>query len=130
MAEIIERNSYIDLQQPNGDVERIYPITKYENIENFPIANQNVAGSVKLYDNTGKNVDGSLTQKATTEKLSKVQAALQLLAANSYIVDDTDGKTYKIGSDNGKLYLVESDVSPKDIADMIVVAAENLIETT
>ena len=128
MAEIIERHSYVDLQQPNGDVERIYPITKYKDVEDIPEATPNQSGPVKLYDDTGKNVDGAISQKVTTEKLTKVQAALQLLAANSYIIDDNDGKTYKIGSDNGKLYLVESDVSPKEIADMIVEAAENLIE--
>lgn len=131
MANITERHAYVDIQQPNGNVERIFPITKYKDIEDIPVAvpGNGEAGPVKLYEDTGINEDGSLSQKAATEKLTKIQAALQLLAANSYIIDDTDGKTYKIGSDNGKLYLTESDVSPKEIADMIVIATENLVKS-
>ena len=92
MGEIKEFNSYMDIQDRDGNVERHYPYTKLENI---------------------------IGLKATgmTENEKK---ALKLLAVNSYIVDDVTGQTYKIGSSNGKFYFEETDVSLIDIIDTIV----------
>lgn len=44
----------------------------------FPPASESTPGAVKLYDSTGQNVDGTLTQKAITEELSnKVSLTLR-----------------------------------------------------
>lgn len=37
----------------------------------IPQATVDVAGIMKLYDNTGVNVDGTMTQKAITNELNK-----------------------------------------------------------
>ena len=59
--------------------------------------------------------------------LSKnADAALKLLAANSYIIDDVTGETYKIGSSNGKFYYVKSDVNVKDLLETIVEAVNEV----
>lgn len=89
MASIVESNTLVEIHKPDGSVERVFPITKAENI----------IGSEKL-----------------TAIQTK---ALKLLAVNSYIVDDTTGETYKIGMDDGGLYFEKSDVSIKELLDTI-----------
>lgn len=128
MANMIERNTYLDIQEPNGDVERHFPYTKFNNIEDVPPANNDTKSFVKLYDTVGENEDGALSQKTASEKLTKIQSVLQLLTANSYIIDDVNGKTYKVGSASGQFYFEETDVSPKEVVDMLLNAVENLIE--
>ena len=128
MSDIVERNTYFDYSDGKGNIARHFPFTKYDNIEDMPNATKEKAAPVKLYTDTGDSEDGALSQKASTEKMKKIQAALQLLSANSYIIDDMDGKTYKIGSENGKFYCIESNVSVKEIVDMIVTATESLAE--
>lgn len=103
MANIIESNTLVEEAKSNGDIVRHFPITKAEN----------VIGIEKL-------------KGASTQQL----AALKLLAANAFIIDDTTGKTYKVGSNNGKLYFTESDVSVKELLDEIVTAAATLSETS
>ena len=127
-SNIKEYDSYLDFDDGKGNVERHYPFTKFKNIEDIPQADEETVAPVKLYSGTGNNEDGALSQKSSTDKFEKVQRALLLLAANSYIIDDVDGKTYKIGSENGQLYLIPSDVSVKEIAEMIITAVESLTE--
>lgn len=89
MPNIIEQNVLDEIHRSDGSVIRIFPITKAENIIGF-------------------------------EKLTETQTkALRLLAVNSYVVDDTTGKTYKIGVNDGKLYFTESDVSVMDLLNEI-----------
>ena len=126
---VIERNTYLDMQDKSGNVERHFPYTKFKNIEDIPTADDDTIAPVKLYSTTGENLDGALSQKTATDKLTKVQAALQLLAANSYIIDDVTGKTYKIGSNDGKFYFEESTVSPMEVINMIITATENLVNS-
>ena len=132
MSDIIERNTYLELHDKDGKLERHYPITKFKNIEDVPKADKDNASIVKLYDGAGNQEDGAISQKVTTERLLKVQAALQLLSLNSYIIDDVSGQVYKIGANDGSLYFIKSDVDPKDLADAIVTATEALAfsETT
>lgn len=87
-----EYNSLIQIQDEKGNVETHYPITKVENI-------------LGLENYTGKE-----------------GAALKLLAANSFIIDDETGITYKIGSRNGRFYFEESDVSVLDILNTVTEA--------
>ena len=96
LSNIVETNRFIDLQDETGEVTRVMPYTNLENVIGI---------------------------KELTEK---EHAALELLAANSYVIDDEDGKTYKIGSASGKFYCVESDVKPKDIVDQIIVIANRI----
>lgn len=127
MSEFNEYNSYMEMQDENGNVERHYPYTKYENIENIPKATETHAAPVKLYTSPGDNDDGTLTQKLISEMTSYQKSALLLLAANAFIIDDENGLTYKIGSKNGKLYLEDTDVSVKEIVEMIAEAAVNTV---
>lgn len=127
MSEFNEYNSYMEMQDENGNVERHYPYTKYENIENIPKATETHAAPVKLYTSPGNNDDGTLTQKLISEMTSYQKSALLLLAANAFIIDDENGLTYKIGSKNGKLYLEDTDVSVKEIVEMIAEAAVNTV---
>lgn len=88
-GKLIDWNVVNEIHQPDGTVVRQFPVTKLENI-----------------------ID--------VDKLTGIQIkALKLLAVNSYIVDDTTGKTYKIGMENGKVYFTESDVSVMDILNTI-----------
>lgn len=89
-------NTLIEIDKPNGDVERQFPITKQENILGLK------------------------------DRHEKYDAALKLLAANSYIVDDVTNETYKIGSSNGKFYFTKSDVSLKTILSTIIDAAQDI----
>ena len=92
MGKIIEQNVLKEIHHSDGSVTRQFPITKAENIIGF-------------------------------EKLTETQTkALRLLAVNSYVVDDTTGKTYKIGVNEGKLYFEESDVSVMDLLNEISAA--------
>lgn len=86
---IVDQNVVNEIHKPDGTVVRQFPVTKIENI-----------------------ID--------VDKLTGIQIkALKLLAVNSYIVDDTTGKTYKIGMKDGKVYFTESDISIMDILNMI-----------
>lgn len=127
MSKTKEFNTYIELQDENGNIERHYPYTKYDNIENIPKATENLAAPVKLYGGLGENDDGTLTQKLISEMTSYQKSALLLLAANAFIIDDENGLTYKIGSKNGKLYLENTEVSVKEIVEMIAEAAVNTV---
>lgn len=91
---IINKNTLIEVQQADGTVERHFPITRYENI---------------------------LGLKNITDTQNR---ALQLLAANPYVVDEETNKVMKIGSRNGKLFVEESEISVKELMDAIV----NIIE--
>ena len=93
-----EFNSYMDIQDENGDIERHYPITKAENV-------------------IGLNGVGLSPQQ---------RAALALMASNAYIVDDTTGELYKIGSSDGKFYFDKADDDIKDILNTITNALEDL----
>lgn len=54
-----------------------------------------------------------------TVNYTAIKEALLLLASNSYIKDDSDGKTYKIGSKDGKLYVTESETTLDELVDSI-----------
>ena len=108
MSDITEYNTLIEKQDEKGNVERHFPITKKENI----IGIGDITGQIsKLEDLTNKE-----------------KSALMLLAANSYVIDDETGKTYKIGSANGKFYFTESDVSIRDILTTITEAISSSVE--
>ena len=92
MPNITEINSYVEVQDKSGDVTRILPITKMENVIGY------------------------------RANLKKEKSALLLLAANSYVIDDITGETYKIGASDGKMYFEKADVTPKEIIETIVVA--------
>ena len=94
-----EYNTLIQIQDEKGNVETHYPITKVENV-------------LGLEDITGKE-----------------GAALRLLAANSYVIDDETGVTYKIGSRNGRFYFEESDVSILDILNDVVQAVSDVVNS-
>lgn len=49
----------------------IYNGIDYEAIGQLPYANSKEAGVMKLYEETGYNTDGTMTQKAITEELEK-----------------------------------------------------------
>lgn len=90
---ITEKNTLIEVQMPNGDVERQYPITKAENVLGL------------------SKITGVLTEKH--------QKALMLLAMNSYIVDEKTGEVYKIGAYDGKLHFEKSDVDIRDLIEIV-----------
>ena len=60
---------YIDLL--NNNSLYIFNGIEYVSIGQLPFANSKEAGIMKLYDSLGKNVDGTMTQKAITEELEK-----------------------------------------------------------
>lgn len=130
MSDVKKYNTYLEMQDEDGNVERHYPYTQYSNIENIPKATDDLAAPVKLYTQPGTNDDGTLTQKLISEMTSYEKSALMLLAANAFIIDDENGLTYKIGSKNGKLYLENTDVSVKDIVELIAEAAVNTVTNT
>jgi hypothetical protein len=100
MPNITEVNTLIEVDKPNGDIERHFPITKIENILGLKDVN------------------------------SKYTEALSLLAANSYIIDDETGETYRIGSSGGKFYFTKSDVSVLDLLKTIVDATSALSDNS
>lgn len=77
-----EKNILIEVKDENGNVVREFPITKASNI----------IGLKKLISEAENG---------------KYLAALKLLAANPYIIDDTDQKIYRIGIEDGNIYAVE-----------------------
>lgn len=85
MPNIIEQDTLIEVHNRDGDITRHFPITKMENV-------------IGLSNSTGQQ-----------------NSVLNLLALNPYIVDDENGKVYKIGSKNGKLYFQESDINLSDL---------------
>ena len=56
----------------------IYSGNKYVSVnDNLPTANASVAGIMKLYNTTGQNIDGTMTQKSITDKFdTKVSAVV------------------------------------------------------
>ena len=46
-------------------------IIPLEKLYNLPYANSKTAGVIKLYDEIGDNIDGSMTQRAITKELEK-----------------------------------------------------------
>lgn len=88
---------------------------------------------------TGERIDDAVEHALTLLDhgvTEKEKAALKLLAANAYVIDDVTGQTYKIGSENGKFYFVESDISVLELVEAIVTSAADLakreenVETT
>lgn len=128
MSTLKEYNSYIETHNEDGNIERHYPYTKYQNIEDIPKASDTEAGPMKLYTQPGPNEDGTLTQRVISEMTSYEKSALMLLAANAFIIDDENGLTYKIGSKNGRLYLENTDISVKEIVELIAEAAINTVK--
>lgn len=67
---------YLDI-----DSSQLYYYTEYgfKLIEmNLPIASETVLGVLKLYNSTGDNIDGTMTQRAITEELdTKVELSLK-----------------------------------------------------
>lgn len=102
MDNIVESNTLIEIAKKDGTTIRHFPITKVENI----------IGIDKM-------------KGASSQQL----AALRLLAANAFVIDDTTGQTYKIGSKDGKFYFEESDVSILELLNEIVDAASTLTES-
>ena len=50
---------------------------KYVLIEqNLPVASETILGVLKLYDNTGDNIDGTMTQRAITEHIEDINEEL------------------------------------------------------
>lgn len=78
---------------------------------------------------TGERIDDAVEHALTLLDhgvTEKEKAALKLLAANAYVIDDVTGQTYKIGSENGKFYFVESDISVLELVEAIVTSAADL----
>lgn len=80
-----EGNFYIDSQYTtllDKSISKIYinkdnnKVYHFDGIEytllegNLPIASSMTAGIMKLYDNTGTNIDGTMTQRAITDELN------------------------------------------------------------
>jgi hypothetical protein len=99
-ATVNEFNTVLEVEKSDGSINRHFPVTKIQNV-------------LGLSDIT-----------------SKQQSALVLLAANSYVIDDTTGETYKIGCSNGKFYYTKSEVSIKEILDTITAAIEAASEAS
>ena len=59
---------YIDI--PSGKMY-YYEAGYNEVTTTFPVASATTAGIAKLYDTTGGNTDGSMTQKSITDALNK-----------------------------------------------------------
>lgn len=102
MAKITESNTLMEVADKDGNVTRHFPITKVENIIGI------------------EKMKGASAQQ---------MAALKLLAANAFVIDDTTGQTYKIGSKDGKFYFEKSDVNILDLLSEIVDAANTIIES-
>lgn len=74
-----ENKVYIDTNNPSA-------LYYYNGVEfviigpgSLPVASADAAGIMKLYSTTGKNTDGTMTQKAITDELStKVSASVNL----------------------------------------------------
>lgn len=115
---IVEKNTLIEIQQPNGDVIREYPITKLENILGIDKITEMLSGDVIVKLNSLQEVDETMKK------------ALMLLAVNSFVVDEVTGDTYKIGSRDGQFFYEKSDVSVKDLLDTLATAIGTSEETT
>ena len=135
MGYVKEHKGYLDVQDEHGNVERILPKTPYENITDIPNATPEQSAPVRLHETPGDDIYGALTQRYNTEKLRELlnihteateqeKAALLLLAGNAFVIDDTNGKTYKITSSDGQLYFDETDVSVLDIVNLIKTASD------
>ena len=48
MSDMIERNTYLELHDKDGKIERHYPITKFKNIEDVPTADKDNASFVPV----------------------------------------------------------------------------------
>ena len=69
----LEKRENIIYLDYNSNQLFYYNGTEYIQIEQvFPHADENVFGIVKLYNNTGDNTDGTMTQKAITEELDNI----------------------------------------------------------
>lgn len=64
--------AYVDI--PSGKIYH-YDGTKYTEISPQTCATAEVAGVMKLYDTTGDNTDGTMTQKVITEKINEKMEA-------------------------------------------------------
>ena len=72
LTEELEKNTNkIYIATNNNNSLYIYNGVNYEVIGQLPYANSKEAGIVKLYEETGYNIDGTMTQKAITEELEK-----------------------------------------------------------
>ena len=84
---ITEHDSYLDFHKKDGSVDRTFPVTKLPNI-------------LGLADYTKKERD-----------------LLECIISNPYVIDDVNGKLYRIGSENGKLYFTESEKDIRTVLD-------------
>ncbi len=66
----IENKFYIDKRNLNNVYYYLDGVFNKVGVD-IPQATVDVAGIMKLYDNTGANVDGTMTQKAITNELNK-----------------------------------------------------------
>lgn len=94
-----EMNYIQQRQDKNGNVINMYPVTKRENVYGI--------------DELEKDIQDHLS---TVDALdSKQHSALEFLASNCFVRDDTNGKLYKICSHDGDMYFRESDVDIKTV---------------
>lgn len=61
----------------------------YETQGSLPNATAEIAGAVKLYDQIGQNIDGTMTQRAITNELNE-KIEMDFIAAEEMIVFDTN----------------------------------------
>ena len=63
---------------------------KYETqVNNLPNATAEIAGAVKLYDQMGQNIDGTMTQKAITQELNE-KFELDVVEEEEMVIFDVD----------------------------------------
>lgn len=106
----VDENTLIQVQDKDGNIKNILPITKRENVYGIDELEADLQSHLSKIDDLN----------------TKQQKALTLLAANCFVLDDTNGKTYKIGSADGDFYYMESDVKITDIINAITKAVGSL----
>lgn len=94
-----EVNYITQEQDENGNVVNYYPVTKRENVYGI--------------DELEKDLNDHLDTVDTLD--AKHHAALEFLASNCFVRDDTTGTLYKICIDNGDMYFKKSDVDLKTV---------------
>lgn len=78
---------YIDI--PHSKIYT-YDGVKYESLGGtVPSASASIAGIMKLYNTTGQNIDGTMTQKAITDELDE-KIEMQVNAEEELIIFGTD----------------------------------------
>lgn len=75
--ELAKSNTAVYIDIPTGDMYTYCGgSVGFQKVSNVPEATDKLAGVLKLYDEKGSNVDGTITQKAITEGVSEISFAV------------------------------------------------------